>query len=112
MPVYTCGNGERTLLHPTTSYTRRASCGYGVEGHGDEALATVQRVARYTRHVMHMHMCMCMYMCMCMWRRTTVGDLGSRRFSGQIRRLRPLFRGTNVLPTYCTYGYFRTIGMY
>ena len=41
MPVYTCGNGERTILHPTT-YDVCDACfvRYGVEGHGDEALAT------------------------------------------------------------------------
>jgi len=45
MPVYTCGNGERTILHPTT-YDVCDACfvRYGVEGHGDEALATERQL--------------------------------------------------------------------
>ena len=41
IPVYTCGNGERTILHPTT-YDVCEACfvRYAIENHGVEALAT------------------------------------------------------------------------
>ena len=41
VPVYTCGNGDKTILHPTT-YDVCEACfvRYAVEGVGDEALPT------------------------------------------------------------------------
>ena len=40
-PVFTCGNGERTILHPTT-YDVCEECfvHFAVEGRGDDLLAT------------------------------------------------------------------------
>lgn len=45
MAVYTCDNGERTILHPTT-YDVCEACfvRYAVSGLGDEGLAQERRI--------------------------------------------------------------------